>query len=51
VSDDPGNRKPETRGLKCEQSTNIGALRWKISCETNGRRLEYDRETVWRVIS
>jgi hypothetical protein len=29
-------------GCKCGQSTNLGALRSKIRCETNSRRIEYE---------
>ena len=29
--------------FKCGQCTNLGALRWKIKCDSNSRRLEYEK--------
>jgi hypothetical protein len=39
VQDDP---RSGTDASKCGPSTNLGALRSKIRCETNSRRIEYD---------
>ena len=35
---------------KCGQSTNFGALRSKIRCESNSRRIEYEYGTVRQIV-
>jgi len=41
VQDDARSGQPKTQGTcKCGQSKNLGALRSKIRCESNSRRLE-----------
>ena len=37
-------------GCKCGQSTNLGALRLKIRCESNSRWLNMKRETVRQTV-
>ena len=45
VQDDPrsGQSKKAKDRCKCGQSTNLSALRLKIRCENNSRRIEYEK--------
>jgi len=36
--------------FKCGQSTNLDALRSKIRCESNSRRIEYEYGTVRQIV-
>ena len=44
VQDDPRSGQPKTQRTDANLDiTNLGALRSKIGCESNGRRIEYEK--------
>jgi hypothetical protein len=44
VQDDPRSGQPKTQrtAANVERERNVGALRSKIGCESNNRRIEYE---------